>query len=273
MHYLERCADKASDAPRVWSARVECMRVYREMRLTDRAQRRLRAWQQGQPPAEAVEELQRAWEEEPVAPLPSPVPSPQPPITPAAAHRLAILNQAEMVRGSGASARGALGQYRALLAEHLARWPESPTATEVSQWAAQLAVVEGRWADVVTLVDVFDVPLDLSDEQRAALARYRIETKEDRRAAVRELAALVENNPRDGDLRETYARRLAESRSVVDRREALQVWRTVERLSRPQGERWWRARQARIDLLRELGDPAAERLDALTRLLHAAEGE
>lgn len=80
---------------------------------------------------------------------------------------------------------------------------------------------------------------------------------------------LAPQRPRDGDVQEGYARLLGRSDSSAGREQALRQWRAVERGSRQGGPRWFRARLAHIELLKQLGrhDEAAKLL-ALTRLSH-----
>jgi tetratricopeptide (TPR) repeat protein len=90
-----------------------------------------------------------------------------------------------------------------------------------------------------------------------------------RQEAIAAYAQLAEQLPDDGQVQESYAALLAGSDSAADLRAALVRWQQVEQRSRPGSTRWYRARQARIELLRRLGDhEAEEKLLRLTRLLY-----
>ncbi len=88
-------------------------------------------------------------------------------------------------------------------------------------------------------------------------------------AVARQLyESLVAKYPKNGDLQEEYARLLASANAASDRESALAAFHRIERSTRRGSDRWRRARQARIDLLIQLGrNDEAEKLKALTRLL------
>ena len=80
--------------------------------------------------------------------------------------------------------------------------------------------------------------------------------------------SLIAQLPKNGDLREEYAALLGSSTNNADREKALALWSQLERGSTRGGDRWHRARQARIDLLITLGRrQEAEKLKTLTRIL------
>ncbi|MCO6045720.1 hypothetical protein NG895_17620 [Aeoliella sp. ICT_H6.2] len=74
--------------------------------------------------------------------------------------------------------------------------------------------------------------------------------------------------PKNGDIQEEYAELLAASDTANDREAALARYALIESATRRGTDRWHRARQARIQLLTQLGRRAeAEKLEKLTRLL------
>jgi hypothetical protein len=129
----------------------------------------------------------------------------------------------------------------------------------------------GRLA--AAIVRLLDARRDeLSESAMASLERYRAAASMavgDRAAALAHYGALAAQTPDDGEIQERYARLLAASDSPEELQRALAAWKQVESRSRRGGDRWWRARKARIELLRRLGDAAeAEKLVRLTRLLY-----
>ncbi|QDU54337.1 hypothetical protein [Aeoliella mucimassa] len=105
----------------------------------------------------------------------------------------------------------------------------------------------------------------LSADRYRAAAYAAIENVQEARKLY---LAVIAKYPNDGELREEYARVLGSSSTAADREAALAVWSQLERGSTRGGERWHRARQARIDLLNKLGRrQEAEKLEKLTRLL------
>jgi tetratricopeptide (TPR) repeat protein len=89
--------------------------------------------------------------------------------------------------------------------------------------------------------------------------------------AIRRQVALVPDN---GDALETLATMLAATGETESRRQALSTWHQVERRSRAAGSRWWRAREARLELLRQLGEKAqASKLEQMTRVLYGRSNE
>ena len=138
------------------------------------------------------------------------------------------------------------------------------TAPDVAKELGELAMemvrqLEGRKAD-------------LDVRTRAALEMYRataLAAIGDRHGAANLLAQLAAQSPDNGDIQERYAQLLAGSESVSEQRQALAAWAAVEQRSRPGGDRWQRARRARIELLHRIGDrEEADKLLRLTRLLY-----
>jgi len=123
---------------------------------------------------------------------------------------------------------------------------------------------------LIQLIDARSAELDtpslrrLNDCRAAALAAVGNRTE-----ALAQYATLAEASPNDGDTQERYAALLAASDSADELREALTRWKIVESRSRSGGERWGRARRARIELLTRLGQTAeAEKLERLARRLY-----
>jgi tetratricopeptide (TPR) repeat protein len=95
---------------------------------------------------------------------------------------------------------------------------------------------------------------------------------DDRAAAVALYRELVAERPRDGELHEEYAQLLAQGPGG-DRQQAVAEWQRIESASQRGGERWYRARLARVRLLRVLGQSAdADKLIALTKVLQPERG-
>lgn len=91
----------------------------------------------------------------------------------------------------------------------------------------------------------------------------------DRAAALAQYAALAAASPDDGEVQERYATLLTASDVPEELRQALALWQTIESRTRRGTGRWRRARSARIDLLKRLGEnEEAAKLLQLTRLLY-----
>jgi len=153
-----------------------------------------------------------------------------------------------------------------LLLEALAivveQMPPAASSNATQKELGQLALA------LVKLIDAQDSEFDsksrtrLNDCRAAAMAAVG-----DRTAALALYAALAAQSPNDGDVQERYAALLAASDSPDEMRQALARWQTVETRSRRGGDRWRRARHARIDLLTRLGETAeAEKFLRLSRL-------
>lgn len=112
--------------------------------------------------------------------------------------------------------------------------------------------------------------LDESAEQRLKRLRAAaLAAAGKRNAAHAEYAELARQSPDDGKVQESYAALLAQSESPAELQEALTRWHEVEQRSHSGGQRWRRARQARIELLGRLGQrDEADKLLRLTRLLY-----
>jgi hypothetical protein len=122
---------------------------------------------------------------------------------------------------------------------------------------------------VVRLIDVRQQELDIA--QLATLDRHRADALAatgNWAEATTQYAALAAASTDDGEIQERYATLLAQSDSPEHMRLALSRWAAVEKRSRRGGERWFRAREARIEILTRLGDQQeAAKLVQLTRLL------
>jgi hypothetical protein len=91
----------------------------------------------------------------------------------------------------------------------------------------------------------------------------------DRAAALVHYEALTTQVPKNGDLQERYAALLAQGDSPDELRKALHQWQHVENHSRRGGDRWRRARKARIELLCRLGNSdEADQLLRVTRVFY-----
>lgn len=118
---------------------------------------------------------------------------------------------------------------------------------------------------------------ELLDQREAALAAYR-QWMHDRPKdgdAMEACARLLGKGPDAAPARSTEAKpgsqtvRTNPAQQLADRREAVQLWQQIERRSKPGGPRWRRARQARIVLLEQLGQPEqAQKLKQLTQVLY-----
>jgi hypothetical protein len=123
---------------------------------------------------------------------------------------------------------------------------------------------------IVRQVEVRHTELDAS--QLGKLDRYRaaaLAMTGDWAGAATQYAAIAAASPDDGEIQENYAALLGQSDAPEHLRQALARWAAVEMRSRRGGERWLRARRARIEILRRIGDHAeAEKLVRLTQLLY-----
>jgi len=206
----------------------------------------------------------------------------------AAAHLVSVGLAASLSREAKAVSRPALIQhYVLLLEEHLQHWPQSQQADTVRLWLGRYWMSQKEWSstwEVSTvgslsseqvlrviettrrndkgLEDKTSLPLDLL--QADALAALG---KRDQALAIYQ--KLLETYSERGDLHESYGLLLSESKEKVHLRLALQVWLRIEKQSKPAGPRWLRARQARLELLKQLGKgEQAEKLYQLTKLLY-----
>ncbi len=164
----------------------------------------------------------------------------------------------ESARGSEAGA--SLDALAERLIAQLARYAEDDSPRETERAALGqllLATLEVAGDDTTT----WQLPADRY--RAAALAAVAND------AEARKLyESLIRAYPQDGDLQEEYARLLAAGGTVADRQAALDAFTRIERASRHGSDRWRRAREARIDLLVQVGrQDEAEKLRTLTRLL------
>lgn len=165
----------------------------------------------------------------------------------ASMHLIAIGQAAKISRTAPAEKQGeTFERYHALLKEHLLHWPQAPSAKKVRTWLdrSQLPDVEQQRAQILT---------KLGDNQKS-IALYR---------------KLLADAPNSGKLTEALATQLAKSTDTAEQREALNLWRQIEKRSKPGGLRWWRGRRARLQLLQSLGEGGkAKQLRQLTKLLY-----
>lgn len=121
------------------------------------------------------------------------------------------------------------------------------------------------------LLAVLEVAGDGAAAWQPSAARYRAAALAavGNQAEARQLYdSLSQQFPKSGDIQEEYAELLATGETSADRQAALALYARIESASRRGAERWRRARQARIDLLIELGrTDEARKLEKLTRLL------
>ncbi|HTN74946.1 MAG TPA: hypothetical protein VL096_06855 [Pirellulaceae bacterium] len=99
----------------------------------------------------------------------------------------------------------------------------------------------------------------LTPAQRIALARIEAAALADageRAAALTAYAALVKAHPQHGALQEGYAELLAAGEDRGSLQQALGQWRVIALASKPQSERWWKAKYQVALLAFKLGDKA-----------------
>ncbi len=166
----------------------------------------------------------------------------------ASVHLIAIGIAAQLVRKSAPEERNErFERYLVLLKEHLLQWPEQPSAKRAQRWLEQAQHLEVQRNQARTLAT--------QGERAQALAIYR---------------NLLQGAPNDAQLVETYAELLSKSADKSELREALRVWLSLEKRSKPGGPRWWRGRRARLTLLDSLGERGqAKKLRQLTKILYS----
>jgi tetratricopeptide (TPR) repeat protein len=166
----------------------------------------------------------------------------------ASVHLVAVGLAVELARGAKLEERRqAFDLYRTLLEEHLQHWPKAASAKKVEQWLARTENPEIERERVQTLATHGD--------RQQALTLYR---------------KLVADSPEDARLLEAYAKLLAAGTEPTELREALRQWHRLETKSKPGGQRWWRGRRARLELLEQLGEGGqAKKLRQLTEILYA----
>ena len=162
-------------------------------------------------------------------------------------HLIAIGQAAQLARSVTTEKRGeAFERYHALLKEHLQHWPQQPSAKKVRQWLAKSRQPEIERQRAQTLAD-------LGDRQQAITLTRK----------------LLTSSPNDAKLAESLATLLAAGTAAKELREALALWRSLERRSKPGGPRWWRGRRARLQLLSRLGEgEKTKQLRQLTEILY-----
>ncbi len=117
---------------------------------------------------------------------------------------------------------------------------------------------------------------DLPAGQRQRVERLRARALTDAGQTAEALAAyaeLAEAHPDDAAVQEAYAALLAEQPDADAQRLALARWRTIERRSPPNTERWYRAKYAiaRLHWRQGRGEQAAKMIE-LMQLLHPEMG-
>ena len=165
----------------------------------------------------------------------------------ASMHLVAIGLAAELAReATPALRKEKFRHYVMLLNEHLQHWPKSPTAEKVRDWLARTErprIVQDRAQTLAS-----------EGNRQQALALYR---------------QLIADSPDDAKLLESYAKLLAAGSEKAELQEALQLWQSIESRSKPDGQRWWRGRRARLELLEQLGEGGqAKKLRQLTEILY-----
>ncbi len=165
----------------------------------------------------------------------------------ASVHLIAIGLAAEFVRDATSEQREEKFEfYVTLLKEHLQQWPKAPSAKKVQQWLART---------------------ELPDIDR--LRAQKLANQGNRKQALVLYRKLIADAPNDAKLLEAYAKLLAVGKDKAELQEALQVWHTLEKRSKPGGPRWWRGRRARLALLDSLGEGGqAKKLRQLTEILY-----
>ena len=166
----------------------------------------------------------------------------------ASMHLVAIGLAAELAREATPRRRKEkFKRYVTLLNEHLQQWPKSQTNEKVRQWLARTEMPEFQQEQAQKLA--------AQGNRQQALDLYR---------------KLLSNSPDDARLLEAYAKLLATGTEKAELQEALKLWQSIESRSKPDGQRWWRGRRARLELLEQLGEGGqAKKLRQLTEILHS----
>ena len=112
----------------------------------------------------------------------------------------------------------------------------------------------------------------LAKSRQPEIERQRAQTLADlgdRQQAITLTRKLLTSSPNDAKLAESLATLLAAGTAAKELREALALWRSLERRSKPGGPRWWRGRRARLQLLSRLGEgEKTKQLRQLTEILY-----
>ncbi len=148
-----------------------------------------------------------------------------------------LTNLSRLAGASTGEAKQELGHLRMAVAQH------------ISSQRARLTPAQQRRFDLLQASAAAD-----SGHQAAALDLLR---------------RLAKENPRDAEAQETLARRLAAADDRATLQEALAKWRELERHSKPDSPRWFRAKYHVADLHFRLGDPQrAAKIIQVTQVLH-----
>ncbi len=206
----------------------------------------------------------------------------------AAAHLVAVGLAASLSREAKAASRSALIQhYVVLLEEHLLHWQQSQQADIVRLWLGRYWMSQQQWSSAREVLT--EVNVSSGQVLRVIEATRRIEKGLERKPSLtldllqadafvalgkRDQALsiyqrILDTHPKRGDLHESYGLLLSQSKEKEHLGLALQVWLRIEEQSKPAGPRWLRARQARLELLKQLGKgEQAKKLYQLTKLLY-----
>ena len=136
----------------------------------------------------------------------------------------------------GEISAGSPADWNALLGELVQLMNSTDSADQQQQLASLLRSAATR------LLESSD---ELTAAQRLQARRIQAESMArsgDRTQALKHLAPLAAENPRDGQTQEAYARLLVESPDPAAVESSLNRWREIARRSRPKSERWYRAK-------------------------------
>lgn len=146
---------------------------------------------------------------------------------------------------------------------------------EISDYAllAKSLSKQDRHEQVLRVVEIAQgQSAELSPEIDLALALHKAKGLAGigkRKQALDIYRRLVDQETARSEHYEAYANLLTRGDSQEELQKALAVWQEYEKRSKPGGPRWLRARQARLELLRQLGKgEQAEKLLQLTKLLY-----
>ena len=145
------------------------------------------------------------------------------------------------------------------IAATLARLQDSQVAQQTSNGS--------RIAPMLTAIaaQLLDPNRQLTDEQQREVKRYQIAGWQATGQIDEAIAAnreLLKSNPRSGDILESLASVLSQSKDKSDWEESLTRWRQLAQGSLPNSERWFRAKYHTAAMLDQLG-----RKDEAVRLL------
>ena len=173
-------------------------------------------------------------------------------------------------RGDVAGAFQLLGDEKTFTAKSVLLYLETVQFLQQPNEELQLEMAE----TVVRITDLTASSVEQAENKKTwgQFARYRGMAHEllgHRQKALAAYHEWMQNFPESGAAQETYATLVGKSRNPKYLRESLDVWQQIERRSKPAGPRWWRARRARIELFKQLGEEAqAEKLRQITTVLY-----